>query len=87
MILFKMNNGDTVDFDELTVKKDLMTYLVQKTRMLGRQLTYDDAISDPTMILPNFYAYYFGSFSKAAQSAWNQTQASKRTTRKVVIPT
>ena len=53
-------------------KDDLMNILVKKTTEAGHLLTFDEASSDLAMIQPNFYAFYYGSFSEAAQKAWKR---------------
>ena len=53
-------------------KEELMNILVKKTTEAGHLLTFDEANSDLTMIQPNFYAFYYGSFSEAAQIAWKR---------------
>lgn len=71
-LFFDKNNGDK--FGAERPKEDLLALLVEKTKALGRMLTFADASEDPEMVQPNNYAYYFGSFGNAAEIAWRRVR-------------
>ena len=51
-----------------------MKDLIEQSKKCGQPLpcplSYNDAEGIPDMYQPNFYAFYYGSFSEAAQIAW-----------------
>lgn len=53
-------------------KSVLMGTLMYYTDREHRLLTFEDAAKIPGMIRPNTYAYYYGSFNKAAELAWSR---------------
>lgn len=57
--------------------RDLMDRLIEKTMTTGHMLSFDEASSDPKMVKPNHYAFYYGSFSEASQAAWAKVKAIK----------
>lgn len=65
--------------DEKLFKK-----LVEKTKELGRQVSFSEMEEDPEMPNPNLYAYYYGSFSEAAKEAYRFTMCKKRSKKAVV---
>lgn len=68
LIFFSKNNGEL--FGVTDPKKDLLDLLVKKTMQCGHMITFDEASADPDMVKPNSYAFYFGSYSVAAEKAW-----------------
>lgn len=74
LLFFDKNNGDKYSTEK--PEEDLMNLLVEKTKALGRMLTFADASNDPEMVQPNNYAYYFGSFGQAAEIAWRRARSS-----------
>ena len=57
--------------------RDLMDKLIEKTLAAGHMLSFDEASSDPKMVKPNHYAFYYGSFMEASQAAWAKVRAIK----------
>lgn len=74
LLFFSKNNGDK--FGAEKPEKDLMDLLVEKTISAGHMLSFQEASSDPEMVQPNNYAFYFGSFSDAAKIAWLKARPS-----------
>lgn len=68
ILYFNMNNGNK--FGTESPEEDLMKLLVEKTISVGHMLSFNEASEDPEMVRPNSYAFYFGSFSEAARTAW-----------------
>ena len=51
-------------------KEELYKYLLSKIKELGRKPSFMEMKLDKNMPDPNAYAYWFGSFSQAAEEAW-----------------
>ena len=49
---------------------ELYNALLAKIEQLGRKPTFAEVKEDQNMPEPNDYAYYFGSFTKAADEVW-----------------
>ena len=71
-IFFEKNDGSY--FDTNNPRKDFLNLLIKKTRAHGHMLTFEEARDDPDMIKPNSYAFYFGSFTMAAEIAWSEVR-------------
>lgn len=56
--------------------------LVVKTEVLGHQASFDEIKQDRDMPSPNGYAYYYGSFTAAAQRAWDIVRCGDSTKKK-----
>lgn len=59
-------------------REQLMKMLVEKTLAAGHTLSFKEVSEDPDMVTPNTYAFYFGSFSEAAETAWKKARAPQR---------
>ena len=70
MVSLKTNQEKLVFSENPQV--EMMDLLVEKTRALGRIVTFSDATNDPDFFKPNQYAFYYGSFEKAALEAWRR---------------
>ena len=73
MSFLPLNNGELFFVGE-DAKTAIYELLKEKTRKLGHKMSFKEAISDPEMVHPNQYAYFFGSFDKAAEMAWREVQ-------------
>ena len=73
LLFFDKNNGDKLSTN--SPEKDLMDLLVDRTISAGHMLSFKEASEDPEMVKPNSYAFYFGSFSDAARTAWYKAKA------------
>lgn len=73
MSFLPLNNGGLFSVGE-DAKTAIYELLKEKTRKLGHKMSFKEAISDPEMVHPNQYAYFFGSFDKAAEMAWGEVQ-------------
>ncbi len=73
MSFLPLNNGESFFVGE-DAKTAIYDLLVEKTRELGHKMSFKEACDDPEMVYPNQYAYYFGSFGKAAEMAWREAQ-------------
>ena len=51
-------------------KEELYKCLLKKIQELGRKPSFMEMKLDENMPDPNAYAYWFGSFSQAAEEAW-----------------
>ena len=69
-VTLTFNNGNKYVTDD--PEGDIMRQLIEKTRTLGRPLTFDEMKSDPEMFTPMTYAIYYDSFSQAAIKAWDR---------------
>lgn len=67
-----LNDGSSLFSDD--PKSDSMEVLIEKTLTAKHLLTFNEAMQDVEMIQPNFYAFYYGSFSEAAQIAWSKVE-------------
>lgn len=74
LLFFSQNNGDKFSTED--PKKDLMDLLVEKTISAGHMLSFKEVSEDPEMVCPNNYAFYFGSFSEAANITWRRAKSS-----------
>lgn len=72
-ISFDRNNGEKFFSEKPEI--DLMKQLVERTISAGHMLSFKEASEDPEMVQPNRYAFYFGSFSKAARIAQSMAEA------------
>ena len=73
MSFLPLNNGELFFVGE-DAKTAIYELLKEKTRKLGHKMSFDEASSDPEMVKPNQYTYYFKSFKEAARMAWNEVQ-------------
>lgn len=55
-------------------QKELFEKLVEKTRALGRQVTFGEFDQDEALPRANTLAYYYGSFGSAAEEAWSKVR-------------
>ena len=55
-----------------SLKDELFEKLVQKTKELGRRVSFSEMRDDPSMPEPNQFAFYFGSFANAAEKAFGE---------------
>jgi hypothetical protein len=53
-----------------SLRDELLGKLLQKTKELGRQVTFSEMQEDESMPDPNKFAFYYGTFSKAAETAY-----------------
>lgn len=53
-----------------SLRDELLGKLLQKTKELGRQVTFSEMQEDKSMPDPNQFAFYYGAFSKAAETAY-----------------
>lgn len=53
-----------------SLRDELFFCLVDKTKVLGHQVSFQEMSDDSNMPEPNDYAYYYGSFLEAARQAW-----------------
>lgn len=67
-------------------REQYMGLLRQKTRDLGRKVTFEDVKNDPKMPNPNDYAFYAGSFSNAADEAWATVRREREAPEREVLP-
>lgn len=74
MLFLPLNNGEVYPIDGDT-GKTLFKLLLDKTKLLGHKMSFNEALNDPEMIAPNQYAFYFESFEMAAQTAWEEIEA------------
>lgn len=74
MLFLPLNNGEVYPIDGDTIKI-LFKFLLDKTKLLGHKMSFNEALSDPEMIAPNQYAFYFESFEMAAQMVWEEIEA------------
>ena len=79
----RLNNGANCFTND--PMDDLMDRLIEKTKSAKHCLSFDEASKDPEMYQPNSYAYYFGSFTEAARTAWNMVKSGQSVTRKKPI--
>lgn len=52
-----------------SLKNSLFEKLMQKTKELGRRVSFSEMQEDPAMPNPNQYAFYYGSFDEASKMA------------------
>ena len=57
---------------------ELYDALLAKIKELGRKPTFAEVKEDQNMPHPNDYAYYFGSFTEAAEEVWKGYNLKKR---------
>lgn len=79
-IFFEKNDGS--NFGTNNPKKDFMNLLVEKTKAAGHMFSFDEASADPDMIKPNSYAFYYGSYTAAAEIAWSKVRAEENLRKK-----
>ena len=60
-------------------RKELFEKLCKKTRELGKKVTPQEAFKDEKFPNPNEFAYYYGSFTAAADEAYRAVYPSKET--------
>lgn len=51
-------------------REELYDLLLNKITSLGRKPSFTEVKEDPNMPDPNDFAYYYGSFSSAAEEVW-----------------
>lgn len=66
--------NDGSQFFSNNPREDLIGKLVEKTISAGHLLTFEETSDDPKMFRPNSYAFYYGSFGEAAQTAWRKAK-------------
>lgn len=81
MFTFKMNDGTNFIGTDKTREGALMRHLELKTRKLGHQITYSEALDSAkvTMVHPNEFVGPFSSFDEAAETAWRRVRPSDST--------
>ena len=52
--------------------EQMMEQLVKATREAGHQLSFEEARDNPNLPDPNTYAFFWRTFSKAAEIAWHK---------------
>lgn len=70
--VFLLNDGSQTRIsDTRSEKETLLDLLVEKTKKIRHQLSWQEASSIPDMVKPSeFINYGFSSFDEAAKTAW-----------------
>lgn len=84
MSFLPLNNGENFFVGE-DAKTAIYNLLTEKTKNLDHKMSFKEACDDPEMVHPNQYAYFFGSFDKAAEMAWREAQSSTEDDDDIVI--
>lgn len=65
---FELNDGSVANFLYGKHKEGLLGLLYDLSKELDRVPTFEDVLNHPKMPHPNTFAFYFGSFDKAAEA-------------------
>lgn len=77
--VFKLNNGDTIPVDGASKKEALMSHLIEKTKEVGHQISFEEAGNPDfiVMVEQSEFVLPYGSFDKAATKAWQRAREDK----------
>lgn len=64
-----------------SLRDELFEKLMQKTKELGRRVSFSEMRDDPSMPEPNQFAFYFGSFANAAERAFSEYVSAEKNTK------
>lgn len=64
-----------------SLRDELFEKLMQKTKELGRRVSFSEMRDDPSMPEPNQFAFYFGSFANAAERAFSEYVSAEENTK------
>ena len=64
-----------------SLRGELFEKLIQKTKELGRRVSFSEMRDDPSMPDPNQFAFYYGSFANAAERAFSEYVSAEKNTK------
>lgn len=64
-----------------SLRDELFEKLMQKTKELGRRVSFSEMRDDPSMPDPNQFAFYYGSFANAAERAFSEYVSAEKNTK------